>query len=573
MGNPSTKQIVINANGVHYRLPNGKYEVIAPWIEYTARIKVDQASGKFDALSFMVDGTQEEVIMTPADFHSAAKWRTTLLNSGYNLPQDRSLIQLIHEHLIHSRPRLQRLLVHSVGWHGDTFVLPGIAASNNGVELAFHEAPNGRTAAFGERGTLEGWKSGVAVPAAASSRLVLSIALAFAAPLLRFTNFDSCGLHLEGESSKGKTTCLLAATSVSRKADRRELLTWDATKAGLAEMAMAHNDNLMCIDELANSEGNVNTLALRMREMAYMLASGRGRLRSSVYGLTLNLNDARWRLLFLSSGERAISDLATEAAIGRMKGEEVRLIDLPAVVTPGLGIYEHLPDGVTSPAALSESIEAACQEHHGIPIQMFVTKVGKHAVTMPETVNRLIGKFMNGAQVPSGGWERRFARPFALSYAAAFLASEFGILPWSPPEIARAIKACYLAARARVPDAGIVRDEAMARLCERLGDTTAVLSLDRRGTKISWTPEQARTHDIFLTAAPSRGRYFLVKPSAFSKWFNSVESALVLDWLDQTGQLIVDKDRRLRTIQASVRGIEGRSRYYAIKRTVLDTGS
>ncbi|NYZ17307.1 DUF927 domain-containing protein [Azospirillum sp. RWY-5-1] len=491
------------------------------------------------------------------------------MNAGYRLPQDRAVATLIHNHLLGSSPKEQRLVVASVGWHGDAFVLPNLPSRQGARVILFQGGQAGRVACFGKNGTLGDWKRHVAEPAAHSSRLVLSIALAFAAPLLRFTRFDSCGLHLEGPSSKGKTTCLLAATSVSGRPDRRELLTWDATKAALSETAMGHNDCLMCIDELANTEGNSAAVAQRMREVAYMLASGRGRLRSSVYGTSFNLKDARWRVLFLSTGEKAISTLAREANVDRLKGELVRLVDVPALASPGLGIYESLPDTVASPAAFGSDrvgVSTALRARvPGVPQQAR----REPRLSLPGKVEALVERFMTGARAPQDGWERRFARPFALSFAAGKLAIRWGIVPWKSTTVGRSMQACYIAARKLVPDAQELLEQGIQMLRSRLQRGEGVLDLLRQGTKTMWTAEQAKAAEIFACGTPTAGRHFLIKPAAFESWFPPAQRDVVLAWLERSGHLIKDERRGVRTLQAQIKGIEGRGRYYALKATLL----
>jgi putative DNA primase/helicase len=491
-----------------------------------------------------------------------------MLNAGYDVPLDTELARRIHRHLIEHGPAEYRLIVRRTGWYGRTFVLPDTRQEGGSRVIVFQAPATDRVGNFEQRGTLEGWQNGVAAPALASSRLMLAIAMAFAAPLLRFIAFDSCGLHLEGESSKGKTTCLLAAASASGKADRRELLTWDVTQAGLAETAMGHNDSLMCIDELGNAKGDPAQQVRQMRETAYMLASGRGRTRSKVYGIQRSVSDASWRVLFLSSGEKAIVDLASEAALQRMKGEEVRLIDVPAIVGQDLGIYERLPDGFTSPAAVSEAIEAACRDHHGVALRRFVQQVAERADTMEGDIEALVDRFMDRARVPSGGWERRFARPFSLCYAGARLAVTWGILPWSPSDCGRAIKKCYVAARGRIPDMEDMRTAGIARLRDLLRGEN-VLRLHRRGAAVDWTPEQAEAAEVFRTTSDSHGPHFLIKPGAFKGRFDAPTADLLLKWLETEDHLIKEADRNICTIQAKVKGVDGRCRYYAVKTSVL----
>src|SRR4051794_8396471 len=89
-----------------------------------------------------------------------------------------------------------------------------------------------------------------------------------------------------------------------------------------------------------------------------MFADGSGRRRSAVY--TGGTGSATWRALALSTGESGIAELAAEGTAERLKGEEVRLIDVPVKACRDRGIFASLPEGVATSAELVARLEAAC---------------------------------------------------------------------------------------------------------------------------------------------------------------------------------------------------------------------
>jgi hypothetical protein len=151
-------------------------------------------------------------------------------------------------------------------------------------------------------------------------------------------------------------------------------------------------DTLLCIDEMGQASEADSKLAKKLQTTAFTLASGRGRIRSKAYDQSVGGRDLDWSLLFLSTGEKAIADIATEGAMKRLKGEEVRFIDLPALADPVLGVFERLPEGFSDPAKFAESIEAACREHHGIALRAFVWKPACN-------FDPLTGEIVTGAKV------------------------------------------------------------------------------------------------------------------------------------------------------------------------------
>lgn len=198
---------------------------------------------------------------------------------------------------------------------------------------------------------------------------------------------------------------------------------------------------------------------------------------------------------------------------------------------------------------------------------MFVSEAATRIDAIADEVAKLVDRFMKGARVPPDGWERRFARPFALSYAAACLAADWDILPWPRKEIGSAVKACYLAARGQVPDLNALRDDAIDRLREFLREDTVLRR--REASDAEWTPEEAETAEAFRHKTPERGVHFLIKPMAFNRLFNRLARDLLLKWLVDEGHLIIEPGRNLHTIQAQIPGVDGRPRYYAIKASAL----
>jgi putative DNA primase/helicase len=112
---------------------------------------------------------------------------------------------------------------------------------------------------------------------------------------MRFATVEPGGFQLFGNSTKGKTTCLIAASSVAGPGIRSELLNWDITDAGLEEVAAGHNDSLLCLDEVGQIRTDAPTsVAKKLRTHAFKLAGGRGRLRSSLWGQKLGARELRW---------------------------------------------------------------------------------------------------------------------------------------------------------------------------------------------------------------------------------------------------------------------------------------
>src|SRR5918995_1168129 len=143
--------------------------------------------------------------------------------------------------------------------------------------------------------------------------------------------------------------------------------SWRATANGLEGVAVAHCDALLCLDELAQIS------AREAGEVAYLLANGSGKSRSARDGAARRA--ARWRVLFLSSGEIGLADKVMEDGKKRLAaGQHVRIVDIAADAGTGLGLFEHL-HGFTSADALARYLRSASAPVYGVAAPVFLGSI------------------------------------------------------------------------------------------------------------------------------------------------------------------------------------------------------
>jgi uncharacterized protein (DUF927 family) len=237
--------------GVFFHRPGMPSEYVP--IQLRATVSVQGLSNKFAVVEFHdYDGEVASVRLSRADLMTFNKFRYDLEDTGYEFPTDPRLARQLHQVVAKMKPRERWELVDCVGWHGDEFVLPNSPVLTDGKILRFESERSEYYVGYTRRGTLPDWQRHVASHATHSSRLVFAISLAFAAPLMRFASIEPGGFHLHGGSSKGKSTCLIAGSSVVGPGIRSELLNWDVTDMALEEVAAGHNDNLLCLDEVGH---------------------------------------------------------------------------------------------------------------------------------------------------------------------------------------------------------------------------------------------------------------------------------------------------------------------------------
>lgn len=283
-------------------------------------------------------------------------------------------------------------------------------------------------------GDLAGWQD-VARLAVGNSRLAFAMSAAFAGPLLFPAESESGGFHFRGGSSIGKTTVLQVAGSVWGGRDFPR--TWRATSNGLESVARMHCDTLLLLDEMGQCDSR------EVGQVAYMLANGQGKSRAGRSGEARRA--ARWRTLFLSTGEIGLADKIAEDGRGRRAaaGQEVRIVDIPADAGAGLGIFENL-HGFPTGDALARHLKAAAGEHFGHASHAYLNRLTRDFDGIAPVVSGFQNEFTAENCPPNAdGQVSRVGARFGLVAAGGEMATAFGVLPWEPGEATRAAAKCF----------------------------------------------------------------------------------------------------------------------------------
>jgi uncharacterized protein (DUF927 family) len=334
-----------------------------------------------------------------------------------------------------SSPKSRARCVSRVGWHGRSFVLPDAvygAASNEQIVL---QTRGPTKHAYRCSGSLEGWQE-VAQLATGNSRLVFAASIAFSSPLLQLVEMEGGGFHLRGPSSIGKTTALQLAGSVWGGGGLNGYINrWRATDNGIEAIAAAHCDTLLCLDEMAEVDGNA------AHKTAYMLANGQGKVRADRNGHFREPSE--WRLIFLSTGEIGLGDKIAEAGRKVTAGQEVRIVDIPADAGQGFGVFDHLGE-FNRPTELADRFKELAATHYGHAAPLFLKYLTADLEAARDRVRIIISEFVKHAcPGDADGQVRRVARRFALVAAAGELAAGWDVVPWQAGEARRASRRCF----------------------------------------------------------------------------------------------------------------------------------
>lgn len=561
---PKIREFRGNGFGLLAYFEDGNFRRISPWIKVEAVARVPHRDVRRAVLKFKsFSGAIRRLFVQLSELRKPHLLRDMLVDAGFRWPRSPEDERLLLEYLNRDLPTESVELAMRDGWHGaDAYVL---GAEIYGSRRMLRDPSTYRKLSLPMiKGNLESWQRTVLPLCATSSRLVFGICTAFAAPLLHPSSTRGCIVHISGDRSKGKSTLLCAAASVSRPGVEEIFQNWSLTNAGIEEQAAAGCDSLLIIDSLERMPGDPRTQVRRLREITYMLSDGSGRVRSERYakdGLT-----AHWRCITISGGELPGADYYRRAEEVALGGTYDRLIELPVLTGSNKSIYERLPDGTKSDVKALVQLRRACAKNYGSAIRPFL----KSMITDGELARKLrryIALFMKEVGVPLEPFERRYASRFALIEAAGLLAVDYGTLPWSPDLIRTAIRACYRDAHATLPTAAKTTAESARLVKKKLRRAGAVV--DARAGKA--VPTKQRGHGYLLDSAVY-GKFVAVKHRRLRNWLGNEQAVRALAEKLKEDDLLLPGSGGKTFRQVKVRGLP-RRRYLCIKRAFFGPGT
>ena len=399
--------------------------------QHGRRLEFEDADGRLKVICISSSSMQTD----------GAEVRQLLADHGLEIMPFKPARDLLNQYIVMSQPEQTALCLDQLGWcnHFSAYLLPDrTIGSTDGESIVYQASVPGGHSNIRQQGSFDDWQK-VSRLCAGNSRLVMAVCAAFAAPLVELMGMESGGFNFVGGSSTGKTTALFIAASVY--GDENYLNRWRATGNGLEAMAVAHNNALLILDELAQ----VSSREIGM--IAYMLSNGSGKIRATVTGGIRIV--VRWCLLFLSAGEISLAQHMSEGGKKTRAGQEVRMVDIPADAGAGMGMFENL-HGVESPARFAETIKDQAARSYGHGIVQFLEQVTEHIAkdklglqdVIRETVDAFIARVVPES---ADGQVRRVARRFGLLAAAGELATNAGITGWQEGEAMIAVSTCFKA--------------------------------------------------------------------------------------------------------------------------------
>jgi len=440
----------VDQSGVWWFDANPKVSLwkrLCDWLEVVAQSRTD-AGREWGALVRFKDrdGVDREWNIPYELFGSDGGTEVVkkLLSMGLKIESDRYVRRPLIEYLMGSDVSSRVTLVNKMGWHGNAFMLPDRVLGTPAEPLHYYsDAPS--VCRMAEKGELADWQEKVASMAKGNDLVMFAISAAFAAPLLDLIGAETCGFHFVGDSSLGKSTLLKVAASVYG-GPAEYPRTWRATDNALEATAAAHSDCLLILDEIGQCDPRI------IGETVYMLGNGQGKARANDRGGARDIQH-RWRVVFLSSGERTLLDHMTDAGKKPQAGMEMRLLTVPACLHENeqdrkrLGIYQT-DHNYNGGAALSDHLNSTVAELHGTAFPAFLQALLEPSrfASVAERIRTIRLRFMADCLTDkASGQARRAADKFSLVAAAGELATEWGVTSWEPGEALGAAVSCFVA--------------------------------------------------------------------------------------------------------------------------------
>lgn len=503
--------------------------------------------------------------------------KAKLADLGYDWPDDAELSRAILAAVIKDRPKRRFRFVDAPGWYDAAFVVPGQAfrSGNDSTAIYIDPETDAHVGPFtvGE-GSLRDWKDHVAAPSRKSSRLRLSVAAALAAPFVRPLGLDSFGINWFSDTSDGKTTLLFAAASVAGLIGSGGLPGWADSELGIEGLARGHRDNILPLDEMADGEHEIQ-LNKKARMIAFLVARNRPRRLSRVYERTHGLGQREYRIILISTSERALGHIARAAGMRRLGGEEVRFIDVPASEPGSLGIFDEPIEplngrtGREATKSLVERIKADAVRYQGHALLAMM----KRFMADPDglkTLHRYKRSFEDRATVMgTHNAQYRVRTNFAVLYGASALAIDYGILPWKKGGTFRAIEKCMRLALAAMETGSQVSEMQspvadLGQVCNQLKRRLETACIVAVKPKEKITEAQARDRQM-ADGFEINDEIFL-KTDRFKQWIPAGAARNLL----KANRVLRTERGDTSTVERTIAGISGKPRYYVIETAVLD---
>lgn len=383
------------------------------------------------------DGVKHTQALSMEFFQSdGVELRKDLANQGVVIAPSGKARNLLQSYLMSYPTAKRALCVERAGWHDDVYVLPNKQiGQHKKSDLVVYQTTQGVESSYQNKGTLEQWQNNISMPIASHSKLVVAMCSAFAGQLLTpLEQQTGAGIHFKGQSSKGKTTALYVACGVWGNPERHHK-TWRSTGNALEHTAYSYNDSFLGLDEI----GEISN-PKELGNIVYMLANGKGKAR-----LTKQITARapyKWKLIFMSTGEKSLKEIMQESGQKTKLGQEVRLIDID-VDQSEYGLFDQI-DFAEDGAKQSRQLVERSNQFYGVAGMVWLDYLTSNKDKVMVQAKQLLEQYnLELIADIQQGHISRVANTFALLAVAGELATQAGITGWKAGTAFDAIKTVF----------------------------------------------------------------------------------------------------------------------------------
>ncbi len=376
---------------------------------------IDQQGQAYRMIEYKNTITGQKQIHALANAKIGSNWNE-LQGLGITIYAGRQNREKLADYLQTQGSRQQWHVTGKAGWIQGAYILPSgeiISPNRQTDEMPriYYNGDKSQAHGYTVSGSLKEWQDNIARYAVGNSRLCLALGIAFAAPLLEKLDIEGGGIHLQGNSSTGKTTAVNISLSVYGNPKTLKT-TWSGTSLGFNNIAAARNDGFMVLDEIHQATPH------DVSRTVYNLFNGVNKIQGAKEGGNRALT--QWRIMVLSTGEVSPETMLKNKAAWKA-GQNVRL---PTVYidTGKHAIYETL-HGFNSGAELSEYLNRATARHHGIAAHEYIKSLDKARLDAAQATQRA---FMQ-SYTSLAGQPHRICQRFALIAAALESANHISV--------------------------------------------------------------------------------------------------------------------------------------------------
>ncbi|WP_439287105.1 DUF927 domain-containing protein [Lonepinella sp. BR2357] len=368
-----------------------------------------------------------------SDFGSETGWKQ-LKAKGLKMTQGQGLVSKLtdHFHQISQQMPTNWKITKLSGWQNGAYLLPNGEMIGEPTSPIYFTNQSSKSLGYTTGGTLESWQNEIAQNVRGNSSMMLGVAVALSAPMLKILERDSFGVHLFGQSSKGKTTILKIANSIYGKG-KDIMLNWNATALSVQNEAAARNDGFVGLDEIGQA-----TDGLMLKKTAYDLFNEISKGQSNKDGV--NKEAKHWKITALSTGEK---DLETQIkiALGGAKGATVHAGQLVRFLNIQIQDIQALHQ-FKNTKAHADHLNEKVLEHYGIIGREWISYLAKNKKQVKQKYEEVKLKWIELTETMSDQVKRVATERFATLETALQLAQH--LTGWTADENERAITENFL---------------------------------------------------------------------------------------------------------------------------------